>query len=213
MKRLFIPAITVLVAACGSAPRTLSKEERVKRGEYLVTLGGCNDCHTPLRFDPQLGAPVPDVARRLSGHAVGAPEPEGTLAGHDMAVMNATMTAFKLPFGTVYARNLTPDKDTGLGRWTAEQFIQTFRTGRSMGAGRPLLPPMPWQNMLAVTDDDLRSMFAYLQSLPPIANPVPTPSVPPPVVDGFGESYQRMLSHADVPAEADPRTPPVDQTN
>ncbi|HEX8255008.1 MAG TPA: diheme cytochrome c-553, partial [Thermoanaerobaculia bacterium] len=39
---------------------------RVKRGEYLVTIGGCNDCHTPFKMGPK--GPEPDMSRRLSGH-------------------------------------------------------------------------------------------------------------------------------------------------
>ena len=198
MKRsLWLPALVVLVAACGTTKRAMTPEERVKRGEFLVNLGGCNDCHTPMKFDPALGVPVPDFSRRLSGHPEGGPEPEGTVGGHDIGLIGPTFTSFALPFGKVYSRNLTPDKDTGLGNWTEAQFIQTMRTGRSMGVGRPLLPPMPWQNLSSLSDEDLGAMFAYLHSVPAIRNPIPTPAVPPQVVDSFGKLYEKMISSAE----------------
>ena len=78
-----------------------------------------------------------------------------------------------------FTANLTPDPDTGLGKWTADTFIQTLRTGRHEGVGRPILPPMPWPVYRQATDDDLRAVFAYLRSLPPIKNRVPQPVDPP----------------------------------
>jgi len=75
-----------------------------------------------------------------------------------------------------YAANLTPDDQTGIGLWTEDVFIQAMRTGKHMGAGRPILPPMPWQNLNTLPDDDLKAIFAYLKSLPPVKNPVPAPS-------------------------------------
>jgi hypothetical protein len=67
---------------------------------------------------------------------------------------------------------------TGLGGWTEEMFIQTLRKGKFMGMSRGILPPMPWQEIGHMRDDDLKAIFAYLQSLPPIENPIPAP-IPP----------------------------------
>jgi hypothetical protein len=78
-----------------------------------------------------------------------------------------------------FTANLTPDPETGLGKWTEEMFIATMRTGRHQGKGRPLLPPMPFENLGALNDEDIRSVFAYLQSLPPVRNRVPAPVDPP----------------------------------
>ena len=89
-----------------------------------------------------------------------------------------TNTAFAGPWGTSFTANLTPDDETGLGKWTGETFIATLRTGRHEGKGRPLLPPMPWPMIRTLTDEDLRAVFAYLQSLPPIRNRVPAPVDP-----------------------------------
>jgi cytochrome c553 len=89
------------------------------------------------------------------------------------------MTAWNGPWGTSFTKNLTPDKETGLGDWTVEEFIATMKTGRERGKGRPVLPPMPVQNLAALSDDDIRSLFAYLQSLKPIKNRTPQPVEPP----------------------------------
>ena len=80
-----------------------------------------------------------------------------------------------------FTANLTPDKETGLGDWTEEQFVAAIRTGKHQGKGRPVLPPMPVNILNALDDEDLRSIFAYLQSLAPVKNRVPAPIDP---VDG-----------------------------
>jgi hypothetical protein len=88
------------------------------------------------------------------------------------------LTAWVGPWGISYTANLTPDEPTGIGMWTEEVFIKALRTGKHMGIGRPILPPMPWPDFAKATDEDLKAIFAYLKSLPPIRNQVPDP-VPP----------------------------------
>jgi hypothetical protein len=90
-----------------------------------------------------------------------------------------TNTAFAGPWGVSFTANLTPDRDTGLGKWTEQMFIDTMRTGRHQGKGRPVLPPMPYENVGAMTDEDIKAVFAYLQSLTPVRNRVPEPVEPP----------------------------------
>ncbi|BDG10238.1 diheme cytochrome c-553 [Anaeromyxobacter paludicola] len=167
--------------AAGKPARPPGKTQLIQRGGYLVRVAGCHDCHTPMRFDKELGAPVPMMERMLSGHPADAPDPVGKYAQGDMGVMGATMTSFAMPFGIVYAPNLTPDVETGLGRWTEQQFMGALRTGRHMGLedGRPVLPPMPWPNLAAATDEDLRAIWAYLRSIPPVKNQVPENKVTP----------------------------------
>lgn len=149
----------------------------VARGEYLVTVMGCDDCHTPKMMSEQ--GPVPDMSRRLSGHpADDEPGPPPALPGGWMAATNFHLTAWSGPWGISYAFNLTPEEITGLGIWTEEMFISALRTGRHMGTSRPILPPMPWQNFGQATDDDLKAIYAFLRALPPITNEVPQP-VPP----------------------------------
>src|SRR5687768_3908260 len=164
-----------LTAGCAAkagnpAPNSAEAQAgRVARGKMLVSIGGCNDCHTPMKFDPAVGMPVHQMDRLLSGHPVGAPDPGGTLGPHDMAGIGPTFTSFRLPFGVVYTANLTPDQDTGLGTWTEDIFVKAMRTGRHFGGtGRPILPPMPWMSLASQSEEDLRSIFAYLRSIPPI---------------------------------------------
>lgn len=170
-----------------------SNAELVKRGEQLVTMGGCNDCHTPLQFDPNIGMPMPQKSRMLSGHPAFAPGPAAQPGQTDSAVFGPTMTSMKLPFGTVYAANLTPDVETGIGGWTEDQFVRALRTGKHQGKvdGRPILPPMPWQNLAAAPEADLKAVFAYLRTIPAIKNKVPDPEVAPPALAAIAKSYAK----------------------
>jgi mono/diheme cytochrome c family protein len=170
------------VAGCAQqsapAPATTAEEiaaARVERGGYLAKTGHCNDCHTPWVMGPN--GPGPDMTRMLSGHPEGLEMPALTaeLEMPWMWVGSATMTAFAGPWGVSYAANLTPDPTTGLGTdtWTEEVFVKALRTGRHWGAGRPILPPMPWPNVAQMTDEDLSSLYAFLQTIPPVHNQVP----------------------------------------
>lgn len=192
-----VAAATVLVAAC-DRPGTRDAAKPVapvKRGEVLVKAGGCSDCHTPMKFDEKLGMPVPQMDRMLSGHPKGAPGPKSTLAGEDQAVIGPTFTSFRLPFGVVYAANLTPDPQTGLGSWDEKAFVTTMRTGRHRGIGaRPVLPPMPWMDLNELSDDDLAAIFAYLRTVPPVVNAVPAPEVAPAVFVEVDKGNQALLA-------------------
>jgi mono/diheme cytochrome c family protein len=171
----------LVLTACtreGAVGRT--DDDPVARGRYLVTLGGCNDCHTPKLLRPT--GPVPDSSRFLSGHPADTkvpPVPPDVL-GPDRwgALVSHGLTAWAGPWGVSFTANLTPDA-TGLGPWSAEQFIQTMRTGKHLGVGRPILPPMPWYDIGQLTDEDLRAIFAYLRTIKPVQNAVPAP-IPPP---------------------------------
>ena len=129
---------------------TAQADDAVERGKYLVTIMGCGDCHTPGTF---YGSP--DFKRRLSGSELG----------------------WKGPWGVSYPRNLTPDDETGLGKWSEEGIINALRTGMRPN-GTVLQPPMPWPNLTQLTDEDARAIAVYLKSLPPVAHQVPD-LVPP----------------------------------
>ena len=123
----------------------------------------------------------------------------------DMAVIGPTFTSFRLPFGLIHPANLTPDAATGLGNWTEAMFMRAVRTGRHMGGnGRPILPPMPWQNLAQQSDDDLKAIFAYLRSIPAIRNDVPAPQVPDQVMNGIAAGYDKMLARMKGQAAAAP---------
>jgi mono/diheme cytochrome c family protein len=126
-------------------------DQQVERGKYLVDILPCTDCHTPGNF---LGKP--DFARYLGGSEVG----------------------FEVPrLGIFYGPNLTPDKDTGLGNWTAEQIATAITTGQRPD-GRVLAPPMPVASFKHLTKEDALAIAAYLKTLPPVKNKVPGPFGP-----------------------------------
>ena len=156
-------AAVLLARASTPAPGTPSKAERVKRGEYLVTIAACHDCHSP-KADAQMNL---DTSRLLSGRpATTMPPTQGE--GDIRASLD--LTAWAGPWGNSYAANLTPDPETGLGaRYDEVAFIKTIRTGKKP-EGEPLLPPMPWPVYAKMTDEDLRSVFAYLTTLEPVKN-------------------------------------------
>jgi mono/diheme cytochrome c family protein len=153
------------------------KKAELARGEHLVLIGACNDCHTPLKMGPN--GPEPDMARMLSGHPEGMPLPPAPApSGPWLVSAAATNTAWAGPWGVSFTANITPDDETGLGKWTFENFKQAIRTGRHMGQGRPILPPMPYPMYKNLDDEELHAMFAYLQSIPAMKNRVPEPLPP-----------------------------------
>ena len=181
-------ALAVLIAALvyfaltdavtKAAPAQEGRKPNVERGAYLVKIMGCNHCHTPWKLGPK--GPEPDMSRELSGHPADfvMPTPPAVDAKWNW-LGAATNTAFSGPWGTSFTANLTPDPETGLGKWSVETFISAMKTGRHEGKGRPILPPMPVENLAALSDEDIRDLFAYLRSLPPVRNRVPAPIDPP----------------------------------
>jgi len=153
-----------------------SNKSLIERGLYLVNVGGCNDCHSPKKMTPN--GPASDEARLLSGHPADEklPEVPSNIFGPDKwgAITNNGLTGWVGPWGTSYSSNLSPDSETGIGVWNEELFIRILRTGKFMGSGRDILPPMPWYSYAKLTDADLKAIFAYLKSCRPVKNQVPT---------------------------------------
>jgi hypothetical protein len=179
MKSLMAIGIFAAALAAGSTGAEAPKRSaKVERGEYLVRTMACHDCHTPMKMGAN--GPESDMTRALTGHpeSLVMPPPPQLPEGPWLWIGAATNTAFAGPWGVSFTANLTPDPETGLGKWTEKQFLDTMRTGRHLGVGRPILPPMPWFVINNATDDDITAIFAYLQSLPPVKNRVPQPIEP-----------------------------------
>ncbi len=156
-------------------------KSEVDWGKHLITIGGCHDCHTPKKFGSN--GIEPDMDLELSGHPANLALPavdRKQIEEQGYSLNSPTVTGFIGPWGISYAANLSSDSITGIGNWTLEQFINTFRLGKFGGApkGRDLLPPMPWQNINQMSDGELKAVFAYLKSTKPVHNVVPQP-VPP----------------------------------
>lgn len=166
-------------AESNSANQTISQEDLVKRGEYLVTIMGCNDCHSPKRMGPNGPEIIPEL--QLSGYPsdrliVKFEDPK-LKEGFGMFYPDLTATAG--PWGVSFAGNLTPDA-SGIGTWTEQQFKIAMTKGKFKGleGSRTLLPPMPWSNFTELKDEDTRAIFAYLKSIKPVRNVVPAPIAP-----------------------------------
>ncbi|WP_137387766.1 c-type cytochrome [Rhodoligotrophos defluvii] len=135
-----------VLVSIAAAVSPSSANERIKRGEYLATIMDCGGCHTPGVF---LGKP--DHTRALAGSEVG----------------------FEIPgLGIFYPPNLTPDPETGLGKWSEAEIVKAVRTGERPD-GRVLAPAMPYPHYGKLTDKDAFALAAYLKSLEPVRNAVP----------------------------------------
>jgi mono/diheme cytochrome c family protein len=140
-----IPLLTIIIASLAGLPLAARAETPVERGQYLVTITGCGDCHTPGALFGK-----PDMAKNLAGSDVGFGGPG---------------------FGVWVGQNLTPDKETGLGGWTGEQIIAAIRNGKTP-LGKDLSPVMPFAAFSHLTDTDAEAIAAFLKSLPPVSNKV-----------------------------------------
>ncbi|MDA3614115.1 diheme cytochrome c-553 [Polluticaenibacter yanchengensis] len=190
MKTTFILTALVMLMACTNDTGTKTADQpadnnikildSVTRGRYLVTIMGCNDCHTPKVMTPK--GPALDEKRLLSGYDASRPfegYDKATASSGAFAVMNGENTAYAGPWGVSYASNLTSDA-SGIGNWSLEHFKRAMKNGKYKGleSSRDLLPPMPWQNYINISDEDLECIFAFLKSTTPVENIVPAP-VPP----------------------------------
>ena len=140
-----LSALALALALCEFSAPAMADDAQVARGRYLVTITGCSDCHTP---GGMLGAA--DMKRYLGGSDVG----------------------FSIPGqGVFVGQNLTPDRETGLGDWTAVQIVTAIRKGKRPD-GSELSGVMPWGSFSHLTDDDAMAIAAFLKNLPPVSNKV-----------------------------------------
>jgi mono/diheme cytochrome c family protein len=145
---LVASAIAIATAAYAVSKGGSAESPQVARGKYLVRLGGCTDCHTP-------------------GHLLGKPDMSRFLGGSDVGLEVPGQGIFVAP-------NLTPDNETGLGRWTKDQMVTAIQTGVRPD-GRVLAPMMPWRAYAGLTKPDVDAVVEYLRALPPISHKVPGP--------------------------------------
>lgn len=154
--------------------KTLTHQDTVQRGAYLVAALGCNDCHSPKRMTAHGSEIIPELM--LSGYPASRPLPEQdkNAMKKGWLLFVPDLTAAAGPWGVSFAGNLTPDP-TGIGLWPYENFKRALTQGKFKGieGSRNLLPPMPWQNYSNLTDEDVRAIFAYLKSINPVQNIVP----------------------------------------
>ena len=154
-------------------------ESQIAYGEHLVLIGLCHDCHTPKKMGPH--GPEFDMDLALSGHPAQMPAPDvdrKEMESKGLAT-TSTLTAWVGPWGISYAANLTSDP-TGIGNWQELHFMTAIREGKFKGLpnNRSLLPPMPWEMIRNMTDEELKAIFAYLKSTKPIKNIVPAAEPP-----------------------------------
>jgi mono/diheme cytochrome c family protein len=179
MTRFVLSLSAVLIPGAFILPNALAAptDDAVARGKYIVSTSGCHDCHTPWVMGPK--GPAPDMTRALSGHPSEVSMPIAPRPAEPWLItIAATNTAFAGPWGVSFTANLTPDPETGLGKWTPKNFKDTIRSGRHLGRGREVLPPMPIMVYNNFTDGDLEAIFAYLQTIPAVKNKVPEPLAP-----------------------------------
>lgn len=183
---ILMTAFVVLLTGCrtNSKPAMdesseLSAAQLVQKGEYLVTIMGCNDCHSPKEMGPQGPAVIADLM--LSGYPAIRPfqKVEPALIREGWILFNADLTAAAGPWGVSFAANLTSDQ-TGIGNWTEENFRRALKEGKYKGleVSRMLLPPMPWANFAGISNEDIKAIFQYLKSTKPVNNVAPLPISP-----------------------------------
>lgn len=176
---LMISCLIIAVISCNNqtpvtAAPTVTKDSLIKRGEYLVSVMGCDDCHSPKRMGAHGPEVIPEL--RFSGFQEknSLPPVDTTEIKKGWALFNPDLTSAVGPWGASYAANITSDI-SGIGNWSLEQFSKAFRGGKFRGLDntRPLLPPMPWFNFRHLTDHDTEAIFSYLKSTNPVKNTVP----------------------------------------
>jgi mono/diheme cytochrome c family protein len=185
---LMAMAFIALLAGCKTSSTEAANSTRAQqaeRGRYLVMAIGCNDCHTPLKMTEH--GPEPDMTRMLSGHpsSVKMTRPPELGEGPWAWAGAGTNTAFAGPWGVSFAANLTPEQNSGLGIWTEDMFVRALRTGRHMGTSREIMPPMPWQAFRNLSDEDIKSIYAFLRTIPPVVNQVPQALEPQEIADAL----------------------------
>lgn len=148
-RKFFIPAAMFGPLPAGNTAENKKPDQadKVKYGQYLVTMAACAECHTPM------GPQGPDYSKVFSGGFV-----------------------FDNPVLKVAVANITPDSATGIGSWSEETFVNKFKANASdqMVNTKPGRKNtfMPWYMYGKMKEDDLKAIYAYLRTVKPISNKV-----------------------------------------
>ena len=175
----FFLIIIFMQLNCSNNSQEMSNDAMVTKGAHLVQVLHCDNCHSPKIITAD--GMVTDSTRRLAGHwgtdTIPNVDAKPVTSGK-WILSSVDFNTWIGPWGVSFPANLTPDKPTGLGNWSAEVFMNALRNNKHMGMGRALLPPMSKLSYGHLTDDELKAIFAYLKTLPPVRNKVPEP-IPP----------------------------------
>lgn len=141
-----VGAILALSANCSKSDHSTSA--RIERGKKIVLASGRGDCHTPKNMTAQ--DPVPDNSKFLEGYLETNRLPDyKSFQNSPWVLFTGDLTAVVGPWGISFAKNLTPDPETGIGSWTEDMFVQTIRTQKKMGVRRPSF--LQWDRSLRAT--------------------------------------------------------------
>ena len=152
-------------------PAVANAEGLLERGTYLVRyVAACGNCHTPKG-------------------------PQGDIPGRELA----GGLKIEEPGFSVITPNITPDPETGIGAWSNAELMRAIRDGKHRD-GRTLGPPMPFDVYRNLTDRDTEAIIAYLRSVKPVSNKIPSNTYPFPLPPAWGPP---VTSVPDVP-ENDP---------
>jgi mono/diheme cytochrome c family protein len=158
----------VLATLCLATPAPAQDAALLARGRHLVEVtGACGNCHTPMG-------------------------PQGPVAGRELA----GGTVFDEPPFRAVASNITPDPETGLGRWTDAEIGRAIREGIRRD-GRIIGPPMPIGLYRGLSDRDLAAMVAYLRTVPPVRNAVEASVYRIPLPPAYGPPITSVAEPAD----------------
>jgi mono/diheme cytochrome c family protein len=154
-----------LCLALSASTLAASAETPLERGTYLMnSIVACGNCHTPRT--PQ--GPVP--GRELAGG-----------------------TRFEDAFGVAVAPNITPDSETGIGKWGDQEIITAIREGKRPN-GTTIGPPMPIALYRDMSDDDVKAIVAYLRKVPPVANKVAKSEYKMPLPPSYGPPIKAAVT-------------------
>jgi len=135
-------------------------------------------------------SPIPPIDRRSANLA----DPAVVRRGASLALLGDCATchtapggapyagalAMPTPFGTIYSTNITPDPETGIGRWSEQAFVRALRSGVDR-EGRHLYPAFPYDHFTRVSDDDAKALYTFFMSIDPVRSSAPPNELPFPL--------------------------------